>query len=324
MESSAELESQLVESINASSTIKSFGLEEHSNMNTEIKFINLLKRTYKSGRANIFSINSGDFIATLATITLLWVGSTKVISQDITPGELMSFYALIGYLISPVKSLILMNQSTQDAIIAADRLFQIMDLEREENNQQKIELKRDLIGNIRFDNVSFRYGSRVDVFQDFNLTIEKGKMTAIVGESGSGKTTLISLLQNIYPIQKGVIEIDKYNIKHITNESLRKLVCVVPQKIDLFAGSLLTNIAIGDAEPNVQKVTDICEAIGIKKFIDSLPNGLHTYIGENGASLSGGEKQRVAIARALYKDPEILILGRSNIIARYPGRKANP
>lgn len=308
MESSAELESQLVESINASSTIKSFGLENFSNSNTEIRFINLLKQTYKSGRVNIFTINSSDFIATTATILLLWIGSAQVISQNITPGELMSFYALIGYLISPLKSLIQMNQSTQDAVIAADRLFQIMELEREEDSQQKIELTSELIGDINFKNVYFRYGSRVDVFKDFNLTITKGKMTAIVGESGSGKTTLISLLQNIYPIQNGVIEIEKYNIKHITNKSLRELVCVVPQKIDLFAGSVLMNIAIGDTEPNIQKVTDICDMIGIKKFIDNLPNGLHTYVGENGASLSGGEKQRIAIARALYKDPEILIL----------------
>jgi len=308
MEGSAELESQLVESINAASTIKSFGLEEYSNFKTETRFIGLLKSIYHSSKAAIFSVNSSDFVATATTISLLWFGATKVISQNISPGELMSFYALIGYLISPVKSLIQMNQSVQDAVIAADRLFQIMDLEREETELDKIEVKRELIGNIQFKNVNFRYGSRVDVFKDFNLDIEKGNMTAIVGESGSGKTTLISLLQNIYPVQSGNIEIGGYNIKQITNESLRRLVSVVPQKIDLFAGSVLMNIAIGEQEPNVQKATDICNRIGIKDFIDKLPNGIHTYIGENGVSLSGGEKQRIAIARALYKEPEILIL----------------
>jgi ATP-binding cassette subfamily B protein len=183
-----------------------------------------------------------------------------------------------------------------------------MDLEREEGEQVKIELKNELIGDIYFKNVNFRYGSRVDVFKDFNLEIRKGEMTAIVGESGSGKTTLISLLQNIYTIQSGSIEIGKYNISQITNESLRRLVSVVPQKIDLFAGSVLTNIAIGEMEPNLQKVLDICEMTGIKEFIDKLPHGIHTYIGENGTSLSGGEKQRVAIARALYKGPDVLIL----------------
>jgi len=308
MENSAELETQLVESVSSARTIKRFGLEEFSNLKTETRFIALLKSTYKSGKAAIFSTNAGDFTATAATIALLWFGATRVIVQDITPGELMSFYALIGYLINPVKSLIQMNQSIQDAVIAADRLFQIMDLEREETETEKIELTPEMIGDISFKNVDFRYGSRVDVFKNFSFKIEKGKMTAIVGESGSGKTTLISLLQNIYPIQSGNIEIGQYNLRHISNESLRKIVSVVPQDIDLFAGSVLTNIAVGEFEPNMKKVTDICNMISITEFIEKLPNGFHTYIGENGTSLSGGEKQRIAIARALYKNPEILIL----------------
>ncbi len=308
MENSAELETQLVESVSSAGTIKRFGLEEFSNLKTETRFIALLKSTYETGKAAIFSTNAGDFTATAATVALLWFGATKVMVQDITPGELMSFYALIGYLINPVKSLIQMNQSIQDAVIAADRLFQIMDLEREETEKEKIELTADMIGDITFKNVDFRYGSRVDVFNDFSLNIEKGEMTAIVGESGSGKTTLISLLQNIYPIQSGSIEIGQYNLRHISNESLRKIVSVVPQDIDLFAGSVLTNIAVGEFEPNLKKVTDICNMISITDFIEKLPNGFHTYIGENGTSLSGGEKQRIAIARALYKNPEILIL----------------
>lgn len=308
MERSAELETQLVESVSSAETIKRFGLEEFSNFKTETRFISLLKATYKSGKASIFSVNAGDFTATAATIALLWFGASKVIEQDITPGELMSFYALIGYLINPVKSLIAMNQGMQDAVIAADRLFQIMDLEREETEPEKISLTADMIDNIHFKNVHFRYGSRVDVFKNFSLEIEKGKTTAIVGESGSGKTTLVSLLQNIYPIQSGTIEIGKYNLNHISNETLRQLVSTVPQKIDLFAGNVLSNIALGEFEPDMKKVTDICNMIGITGFIEKLPNGFHTYIGENGTSLSGGEKQRIAIARALYRNPEILIL----------------
>jgi len=146
------------------------------------------------------------------------------------------------------------------------------------------------------------------VFENLNLLIKKNTLTAIVGESGSGKTTLVSLLQNIYPLQKGNIRIGDLDLKHISTDSLRKLVAVVPQKIDLFAGSVVENIALGAYEPEMEKVLSICRKLNIIEFIEKLPNGFYTYIGENGVNLSGGEKQRIAIARALYKNPEILIL----------------
>tara|TARA_R110000868_G_C10949834_1_gene767723 strand:+ start:2359 stop:3159 length:801 start_codon:yes stop_codon:yes gene_type:complete len=182
-----------------------------------------------------------------------------------------------------------------------------MDLEREES-ENKITLTQDKIGDINFKNVKFRYGTRVEVFNDFNLTIPKGKITAIVGESGSGKSTLMSLLQNIYPLQSGQLTIGEFDLNYIDTESLRELVSVVPQKIDLFAGNVIENIAVGEFAPNMEHIIYVCKSIGILEFIESLPNGFGTYLGENGASLSGGQKQRIAIARALYKNPEILVL----------------
>lgn len=308
MEDSADLEAQLVESINAVSTIKRFGLEGYSNLKTEIRFVRLLSTVYDSSMAALFSGTASMFVSGGVTIAVLWVGATQVINREITPGELMAFYALVGYLLSPITSLITMNRTMQDAVIATDRLFQIMDLEREESEENKIILSKEIIGDISFNNVSFRYGSRTQVFENFNLHIKIGRMTAIVGESGSGKTTLISLLQNIYPIQDGSISFGNYDLKHVSNQSLRELVSVVPQKIDLFAGTLIENIAVGDFEPDMKKIVDICQNLGITKFIENMPNGFYTLISEHGDSLSGGEKQRIAIARALYKSPEILIL----------------
>ena len=307
MEDSADLESHLVESLNSVRTIKQFGLEIFENNKTDNHFSKLLKTIYKSVLNSLFSGSSSEFLSRIFTIILLWVGSKYVIDQTITPGELLSFYALIGYFTSPVMELIGLNKTIQNAVIAADRLFEIMDLEREEATD-KFELTRENIGNIEFKNVEFSYGSRVDVFKDFSCFIPKGKTTAIVGESGSGKTTIASLLQNLYPLKNGKITIGDYDLNYISNYSLRNLVSTVPQQIDLFSGNVIENIALGEDFPDVQRILDVSKGIGILEFIENLPNGFQTHLGENGAMLSGGQKQRIAIARALYKDPEILIL----------------
>ena len=307
MEESAELESHLVESLNAVKTIKQFGAEIYANNKTDIYFSTLLKTIYKSVLNSLFSGNASEFVSRIFTIVLLWVGAGYVIDREITPGELLSFYALIGYFTSPVSQLIGMNKSIQNALIASDRLFEIMDLEQEEVTD-KIELTAEQIGNINFENVTFSYGSRREVFKDFSCVIEKGKTTAIVGESGSGKTTLATLIQNLYPVNSGKITIGDYEVQYLSHYSLRTLIGVVPQQIDLFSGNVIENIAFGEDFPDMQRVIDLTKQLGILSFIEQLPNGFQTHLGENGSQLSGGQRQRIAIARALYKNPEILIL----------------
>jgi ATP-binding cassette subfamily B protein len=307
MEKAAELENQLVESVTAVRTIKQFGLEEFSNYKTETRFVGLLQSVYQSGMNSLFSANSSEFTSRLFTIILLWSGSYFVIDQSITPGELLSFYALVGYFTGPIAQLIGANKSIQNALIAADRLFEIIDLEIEET-QNKIDLTTDLIGDINCKAIDFTYGTRAEVFSKLDLSFKQGEITAVIGESGSGKTTLTALLQKLYPLNAGSIFIGDYNLEHISNKSLRQQIGVVPQKLDLFAGNVVENIAIGVFEPNMKKVIDICTQLGILEFIEHLPEGFQTYLGENGASLSGGQKQRIAIARALYKDPSILIM----------------
>ena len=308
METAADLESQLVESLNAITTIKRFGIEAHANLKTESRFVRLLRNTYVSAQGAIFASNGIDVVSSVVTVAVLWVGSNLVINQTLTPGSLMIFYSLIGYVLSPIGSLISSNQTIQDAQIAADRLFQILDLETESTDAStKVKMEPDMIGDIVFDNVSFRYGSRKQVFSSLSLVIPKGKTTAVVGESGSGKTTLVSLLQNIYPIQSGRISIGQYDIAMISNESLRRFIGIVPQKVELFSGTLLSNICLGDLQPDMRRVLDIITQLGLKDFVDALPKGLDTIVSEQGTTFSGGERQRIAIARALYKQPEVLI-----------------
>jgi len=212
MENSADLETQLVESLNNVATIKRFGIEEYANLKTENRFVGLLRTIFFTAKGGLYIGNASSLITSVFTIILLWVGSGFVLDSQLTPGELLSFYALIGYFTGPAAGLIGMNKTLQDALIAADRLFEIMDLEREATENKVLltpEIVRDAEpGDIRFKEVSFRYGARVTVFDKLNLTIPKGKITAVVGESGSGKSTLLSLLQNLYPLR---------DIKHLEN-----------------------------------------------------------------------------------------------------------
>jgi len=307
MENSADLEAQLVESLNNVATIKRFGIEEFASLKTENKFVVLLRTIFYTATRGLYIGNAASLITSVFTIVLLWVGSGFVLDNQLTPGELLSFYSLIGYFTGPAAGLIGMNKTLQDALIAADRLFEIMDLEREAT-ENKVLLTPDMAGDIRFKEVSFRYGSRVTVFDKLSLTIPKGKITAVVGESGSGKSTLLSLLQNLYPLKEGNIYIGNYDIKHLENASLRQLVSVVPQQIDLFAGTVIENIAMGEFEPDMKKIMFYCQLLGITDFIEKLPNGFQTMLGERGANLSGGQRQRLAIARALYREPQVLIL----------------
>lgn len=307
MENSADLEAQLVESLNAVGTIRRFGVERYANLRTESRFIRLLHKVYRSGICTLYGGNATELASRLFTIILLWSGAGFVIDQSITAGELLSFYTLVGYFTGPAANLIGMNKTIQDALIAADRLYEIMDLEREET-ADKMELTRDMIGDIHFRNVSFRYGSRGMIFEQLNMVIPMGEITGVVGESGSGKSTLISLLQNLYPLKGGQITIGKYDTQHISNRSLRAVISVVPQQIDLFSGNVRDNIALGEHTPDMKRILDISESLGIVEFVEKLPEGFNTYIGENGVSLSGGQRQRLAIARALYKEPEIIIL----------------
>ncbi|MFS8618123.1 MAG: ATP-binding cassette domain-containing protein, partial [Solitalea sp.] len=262
---------------------------------------------YASSLNALWAGNGSEFISSLFKVLLLWAGAAFVLEREMTPGELLSFFTLLNYFTAPVARLVEMNQTLQDALIAAGRLFEIMDLEPDSVSRQA-QFSPEKAGPICFNNITFRYGTRSPVFRGLTLRIPEGEITALVGESGSGKSTLSSLLLGIYAPESGTITINGMNIRHVDPQRLRRIVGIVPQQIHLLPGSLLENIAMGEYAPDMERVLYACKGAGMMDFLETLPLGLHTGIGEGGTRLSGGQRQRVAIARVLYRNPQVLVL----------------
>lgn len=309
MEDNAILTSYLVESIEGIETVKAFNGEKRVEIETENKFIKFMKSLFKYGYTYKLQDTSINFVKGIFSVCVLWLGSVFVLKRDITIGELISFNALLAYFIGPIERLINLQPQLQSAVVASDRLGEILDLELEKSlNEEKKIRPKSLLGYIILKDVNFRYGVRELVLQNINLSIESGNKIALVGESGSGKTTIAKLLMGFYEIEEGEIILNDYNIKDVNKEALRDKISYISQESFFFSGTIRENLQFANKDLNYEDMISACKKAEIHDYINRLPLRYETILEEKGGNLSGGQRQRLSIARALLKKPDILIM----------------
>ncbi|GAB2718151.1 lipid A export permease/ATP-binding protein MsbA [Halomonas garicola] len=238
---------------------------------------------------------------------LVWVAMAPSLLNDMTPGEFVAFITAAALMVKPVRQLTEINSQIQKGIAASIELFGLMDEPAEEDSGER--LPHRLRGDIAFRGVSFHYADdQPDVLHGIDLDVAAGELIAIVGRSGSGKSTLASLLPRFYTCTGGHIAIDGVDVRDYQLAPLRRQVALVSQQVTLFNASVADNIAYGSVDPDPAAIEAAARAAYAHEFIDTLPHGYATRVGDNGVMLSGGQRQRLAIARAIFKDAPILVL----------------
>ncbi|CAH1209382.1 Lactococcin-G-processing and transport ATP-binding protein LagD [Paenibacillus auburnensis] len=310
MEKNAQLTSYLVESIDGIETVKAYNAERNVGFETEQKFISFLRSVFSFGIFNNVQGSLKGFVQLIGGVVILWVGASQVLAGKMSMGQLLTYNSLLAYFLDPIQNLINLQPTLQTAVVAADRLGEILDLEAEKHEDEDQKLQpASLKGDIEFCNVSFRYGTRSMVLHDIDLHLHEGEKIAFVGESGSGKTTLIKLIMQFYKHEAGEILINNTNIKDIHLDSLRQRISYISQDTFFFSGTIRDNLCLGmEHETGLEQIIQACETAQAHDFINQLPLRYNTMLEENAANISGGQKQRLAIARAILKHPDILIM----------------
>jgi ABC-type bacteriocin transporter len=307
MEDGGLLNAHLVEDVSGVETVKAFGAERARAEEGEARLVSLEQGYFSLQKLGISMSALGTLTTTLAGIVILWYGGHRVIQGALTIGELMFFYTLLGYLLGPLERLASVDLKLQDALVAVDRLYQILDIEVEAGRAtKKTPFPGGRLG-LELREVCFAYGSRANVLENISLRIPAGQTVAILGESGSGKSTLLKLLMGYYEPTGGRILIGRSDMRDFELESLRSRIGLVSQDAFIFNGTIRDNITLANTAATAAEVTEAARAAELEGFILSLPERYDTVIGERGANLSGGQRQRLAIARALVRKPEILI-----------------
>ncbi len=304
----AAVNDRLQDTITNINIIKSFGNEDY-----EINRFSEQSRNYME--ANIHAVRLWsvffpiiDILNNLSSVIVLVFGSWEVMVGRLTIGELAAFLAYINQMNQPIRRFSKVINLIQRVVVALDRIFEILDTKPEVIEKENAVNLTSVKGSIRFENVEFAYNKEETVLHNFNLEIKPGMTVALVGSSGAGKSTVAKLAARFYDPQNGRILIDDYDLRDVTQESLREHIGIVSQETLLLYGTVRGNIAYGKLDATDREIEEAAKAANAHDFIMSFPDGYNSLIGERGANLSGGQRQRLAIARVLLKNPQFIVL----------------